>query len=126
MINRIPNPRLTIVLSLLLAGTALGQQLTGRAVGVHDGDTITVLGYDKSQHKIRLAGIDAPEVKQDFGQKAKRRLSDLVFGKLVQIEGDKIDRHGRWVAKVLVNGRDANLEMIRSGLAWHYKEYDRE
>jgi endonuclease YncB( thermonuclease family) len=103
----------------VLAGPVFGQ-LTGKVVSVYDGDTITALDTNKRQHKIRLAGIDAPEIKQDFGQKAKRRLSKLVFGRAVLIEGGKIDRHGRRVAKLLVHGRDACLEMIRLGLAWHY------
>ncbi len=66
---------LLIVSSLLLASTAYADILTGRVVGVADGDTITVLDADDQQHKIRLGGIDAPEKAQPFGQRAKERMS---------------------------------------------------
>src|SRR5690606_34324324 len=67
-----------------------------------------------------------PEKGQDFGNRAKQRLSSLVFGKNVHLNGDKIDRYGRRVAKVMIDGTDANLEMIKVGLAWHYKQYANE
>lgn len=95
-------------------------------MGVADGDTITVLDNDKVQHKIRLAGIDAPENKQDFGNRSKESLSDLVFSRAVTVETEKKDRYGREVGKVLVNGVDANLEQVQRGFAWHYKAYVRE
>jgi micrococcal nuclease len=57
------------------------QTITARVVGVHDGDTITALTDDKRQLKVRLHGIDAPELGQPFGQASKRAMSDLVFGK---------------------------------------------
>ncbi len=97
-----------------------------RVVGVSDGDTITVLDENKRQARIRLAGIDAPETGQDFGNRAKQMLSSMVFGKNVQLIGDKTDRYGRRVAKVMIDGTDANLEMIKAGLAWHYKQYAKE
>lgn len=100
--------------------------ITGKVVSVADGDTITVLDADKTQHKIRLNGIDAPEKAQPFGQLSKQSLSDLVFGKTVQIDANKVDRYGREVGKVLVDGVDTNLEQVRRGLAWHYKAYQRE
>lgn len=58
---------------------------TGVVVGVADGDTVTVLDTDKTQHKVRVAGIDAPEKAQPFGQRAKERMSTLVFGKEVRL-----------------------------------------
>ena len=57
-----------LLLSLLFAFTVNAETITGQVVGVADGDTITVLDADKVQHKIRLAGIDAPEKKQAFGK----------------------------------------------------------
>lgn len=100
--------------------------LVGKVVGIADGDTITVLDADKKQHKIRLAGIDAPEQGQDFSDKAKRMLSDLVYGKTVTVESDKIDKYGRMVGKVMVDGKDINLALVAAGLAWHYKKYEIE
>ncbi len=61
-----------------------------------------------------------------FGQRSKQNLSTLVYGKWVHIERSKNDRYGRLVGKVLVNNRDANLAQIQAGMAWHYKQYQRE
>lgn len=106
---------------------AQAETLTGRTVGVADGDTITVLDITNTQHKIRLAGIDAPEKSQPFGQRSKESLSALVFGRTVTVETDKVDRYRRKVGKVRTpEGVDANLEQVRRGLAWHYKEYQQE
>ena len=91
-----------------------------------DGDTITVLDADKVQHKIRLAGIDAPEKKQAFGNRSKESLSDLVFDKTVNIETEKRDRYGRQIGKVLVNGQDVNLVQVERGMAWFYRQYQHE
>lgn len=91
-----------------------------------DGDTLIVLDASKTQHKIRLAGIDAPEKAQAFGQRSKEHLSDLVFEKQVAVDDDKIDKYQRRVGKVLVAKVDANLEQIKAGLAWHYKAYANE
>jgi endonuclease YncB( thermonuclease family) len=100
--------------------------LLGKVVTVTDGDTVKVLDASKTQLTVRLAGIDAPEKKMPFGQKAKEALSDLVFNKTVEVETEKVDRYGRSVGKILVNGRDANLAMVNAGMAWHYKKYEKE
>ena len=128
--------RYLVVVSLLLqAGQILADTIAGRVVGVSDGDTLTVLDSAKTQHKVRLAGIDAPESKQAFGQVSKKNLSDLVFGKDVRVEWKKHDRYGRIVGKVTVqpqdcsscqHTRDAGLAQLEAGLAWWYREYRRE
>ncbi len=100
--------------------------LRGRVVGVADGDTVTVLDAQKVQHKVRLSGIDAPERSQAFGQRSKEHLSDLVFGQTVEVDFNKTDRYGRLIGKIVVNGQDANLQQLHAGMAWHYKEYERE
>lgn len=107
-------------------GALHGETLQGKVVGISDGDTITVLDGSKAQHKIRLAGIDAPEKSQAFGERSKQHLSDLVFGKTVTVDWNKTDRYGRTVGKVIVNSRDANLGQVSAGLAWHYKQYEKE
>lgn len=117
------------LLALLLAITfnvAHAATITGRVVAVADGDTITVLDNTNIQHKIRLAGIDAPEKKQAFGNVSKKSLSDLVYGKQVDVDWQKQDRYGRTVGKVIINGLDANLEQIKRGMAWFYSKYQNE
>jgi endonuclease YncB( thermonuclease family) len=115
-----------VLLLTLVLSPAWADLLVGKVVSVADGDTITVLDDSKTQHKIRLAGIDAPEWKQPFGRRSKELLSDFVFGKTVQVEIDKTDRFGRQVGKGLIAGCDANLAIIAAGLAWHYKKYQKE
>jgi endonuclease YncB( thermonuclease family) len=105
---------------------SLEQTISGRVVRVADGDTITVLDGANEQHRIRLKGIDAPESHQDFGAKSKQSLSSLIFGKEVTVGYDKTDQYGRLVGKVLLDGKDINLEQVKAGMAWHYKDYDRE
>lgn len=102
------------------------ETLTGRVVAIADGDTITVLDAARVQHKIRLAGIDAPEKGQPFGQVCKQNLSDMAYDRDVTVDWYKLDRYGRVIGKVLVNGRDVNLEQVKKGCAWHYKKYQNE
>ena len=103
-----------------------GSTLTGRVVRVADGDTLTVLDNTNTQHRIRLQGIDAPESHQAFGTRSKQSLSDMVFGKTVTVEYYKTDQYGRIVGKILLDGKDIDLEQVKAGMAWHYKEYERE
>ncbi len=91
-------------------------------IGLSDGDTITVLDASNVRHKIRLAGIDAPERKQAFGNVSKQHLAALVFRKHVTVEGKKLDRYGRTVGKVYLGERDVCLEQIRAGLALVVRE----
>ena len=89
-------------------------------------DTITGLDDTNTQHKIRLAGIDAPEKRQAFGNVSRESLVDQVAGQSVAIEWDKVDRYGRMVGKVLLAGLDCNPVQVKRGLAWHYKQYQGE
>lgn len=110
----------------LFANSSLAETLLGEVVGITDGDTIMVLDAERKTHKIRLAGIDAPESRQPFGQRSKQSLSDLAYRQRAQVEWDKTDRYGRVIGKVLVGDLDVCLEQIRRGLAWHYKKYENE
>ena len=115
------------LLALLFFFTSVqAATLSGRVIGVTDGDTIKILDSTNTQHKIRLSGIDAPEKKQPFGQVSKKSLSDLVYDKQVTVDWNKLDRYGRTVGKVLLNGMDVNLEQVNRGYAWFYKKYQNE
>jgi len=105
---------------------AISQVFMGRVVRIADGDTITVLDGINAQHRIRLQGIDAPESNQAFGTQSKKNLSDMIFDREVTVEYEKTDQYGRLVGKILLDGRDINLEQVKTGMAWHYKEYQRE
>jgi len=106
--------------------TNSAETMTGRVVRIADGDTITVLDATNTQHRIRLQGIDAPESRQAFGAQSKKSLSDMIFDKDVTAACDKTDQYGRQVCKILFDGKDINLAQVKAGMAWHYKEYERE
>lgn len=112
----------------LMAAThgAYAEVISGKVIRVADGDTITVLDAQMQQHKVRLAGIDAPERRQAFGHRAQELLASLVASQQVDVETEKTDKYGRLVGKVLVHGRDINLAVVVAGLAWHYKTYESE
>ncbi len=95
-------------------------------VAVQDGDTVTILDADRVQHRVRIAGIDAPEKSQAFGEAAKQSLARLVHGQRVDAHCPKRDRYGREVCSVYLGARDVGLEQVRSGYAWWYREYARE
>jgi endonuclease YncB( thermonuclease family) len=124
--------RLTTILILLLAASvscSRPQKTEGsryRVTAIADGDTITVLDANNKSHRIRLQGIDAPERAQAFGPASREHLNDLLFGKVVMLQGEKTDQYGRILCKVLVDGRDANLEQINAGFAWFYRHYERD
>ena len=111
-----------LLISMLLVPQLLGQNFTAKCVGVADGDTITVL-VGTEQMKIRLEGIDTPERGQDFATRAKQFTSGRVFGKQVHILPKEKDRYGRLVARVQIDDDDISLELVKAGLAWHYKKY---
>ena len=116
---------LAALVALLLAGTALGQEaaIRGKCVGGHDGDSCTLLVSGDTQIKIRVAFLDAPELGQPFGYRAKKAMSNLLFGKYVLVRPQTIDRYGRLVGLVYVEGADAGLQMLRQGIAWCYTRY---
>lgn len=95
---------------------------SGKVIGIADGDTLTVL-TDTTQHKIRLAEIDAPEKKQAFGERAKQSLSDLCFNADAEVTPATTDRYGRTIARVSCAGVDASLYQVSNGLAWAYIAY---
>jgi endonuclease YncB( thermonuclease family) len=115
-----------LCLIVFLSTEASADYVTGKVVKVVDGDTIYVLDASHKQHKIRLAGIDAPERNQAYGNASRKHLAVLVAGRQVRIEYQKYDRYGRIVGKVIIDGTDACLEQVKAGFAWHYKKYQDE
>ena len=99
------------------------QENSGKVVGISDGDTFTLLTTDKQQVKVRLSEIDAPEKAQPFGNRSRQALSNLIFSKDVLVVQDDIDRYGRLVGQVYVNGLHVNRKMVQEGMAWVYRRY---
>lgn len=127
IIFRVLNPfmiRHKLLLPLLFLSITCCAQLSGKVVKVADGDTFTMLVKGKKQIKVRLYGIDCPERKQDFGQVAKKFLSDKIFDKTVSVKKIRTDRYGRTIGIVTIDDQNINEALLSSGLAWHYKAYD--
>ncbi len=95
-------------------------------IGISDGDSFHAIDQNKQRFRFRIQGIDAPEKGQPYSQKSKQKLSGLIYQKRVGIKvHKKQDRYGRPVVYVFTpDGRDAGAEMLRAGLAWHFKRFD--
>jgi micrococcal nuclease len=111
-----------LLFGFAVATAHAGPAFSGQVVGVADGDTLTVL-TDAAPMKVRLAEIDAPEKKQDFGERAKQSLTALCFGQQAVVLKGKTDFYGRTVARVRCRGVDASLHQVQQGLAWAYTAY---
>ena len=117
--------RIIVTIALALACTVNAETITGQVVGVADGDTITVLDVDKVQHKIRLAGIDAPEKKQPFGNRSRQSLAAVCFQKPATVSTVNKDRYDRTVGYVVCAGTDAQTHQVSTGMAWVYDRYSK-
>lgn len=99
--------------------------LHGKVIRVLDGDTIELLDADKTTHRVRLKGIDAPEKAQDFGTRSREQLATFAFNRDALVEWNERDRYGRIIGKLIIDGDDICLKMIETGLAWHFKRYEK-
>jgi len=121
---RVVSPLTAASLLALVATAALAAPIyVGKVVSVTDGDTITVM-HNQVGEKIRLNGIDCPEKRQAFGNKAKQFASELVFGKTVTVGDHGKDRYGRTIgAVVLPDGTNVKHELVKAGMCWWYRKY---
>ena len=109
----------------MFLGVLLGLSFIARVVSVSEGDTIAVVNAGRTEN-VRLHGIDCPEPNQPFGSQAKKAISDLILGKDVVVEIKGKDRYGRTLGKVSLNGKDIELELVKRGMAWHFKRHSSE
>lgn len=119
---------LTITLFMICVTACQAQTIGGKVVKVSDGDTFTLLMDNKKTVRVRLHGIDAPEIKggQPFSRAAKECLAEMIAGQKVTVDVKDTDRYGRYIGIVRTSSvRDVNLEMLRAGMAWHYSYYDK-
>lgn len=106
--------------------TVIANDISCKAVAITDGDTFTCLTAQHHQIKVRMAEIDTPERKQPYGEKAKQALAGLVYGKQVSLQVVDKDRYKRTVARVHQGSIDVNRELVSSGAAWVYRQYNRD
>jgi len=125
----------SLLVFVAMACAAHAATIEGKAIHIADGDSITLLDADKTKHRIRIDGIDAPEKAQPFGDRARQSMVRMVAGKEVTADCHKTDRYGRQVCKVWVQPSDCpacgkTLDVghaqILGGLAWWYREYAKE
>lgn len=113
-----------VYIFLLFMSISFADQI--KIIKIYDGDTITALTSQKEKIKIRLYGIDAPELKQPFGKASKRHLIDLISNNSLNINEKGKDKYGRTLA-VLYNGdQDINAQMVIDGYAWAYDKFSKD
>lgn len=113
--------RLLCSIVMLVLTFSVSADISGRVVRVLDGDTIEILESGNRLTRVRLAGIDAPEKSQPFGQRSRQALSSMVAQRTVTVTGGDTDRYGRLLGTVWLDAKDVNAEQIRKGLAWAYR-----
>ena len=114
---------MTLIAAILIAVLPPYQ---ATVISVHDGDTVIVKtgdGPTTDTTHIRLSGIDAPELKQPMGEKSKVALSDMVFGKVIEVIPEGSTTYDRQVATIKLDGQDICLKMVATGNAWWYERY---
>ena len=111
-----------LALMLYLVPQAELKTLNGEVTLVRDGDTLTVKTKRDRAYKVRLADIDAPEISQPFGKPSRRLVKDLALKKTVRVNYIFKDKYGRLIGDVfLPDGKLLNEEILKAGLAWHYR-----
>lgn len=105
-------------LVLFVVAFSASADISGRIVRVLDGDTVEILEPGNRLTRVRLAGIDAPEKSQPFGQRSRQELSSMVAQRPVTVTGSETDRYGRLLGTIWLGMTDVNAEQVRKGLAW--------
>jgi len=101
---------------------AQADEFSAKVIAVFDGDTVLIKRAN-GVTKVRLAGIDAPEKTQTFGATSKQSLAEMVSGKQIHLVTQAVDKYGRLIARISVNGLDVNAEQIRRGMAWESSRF---
>jgi endonuclease YncB( thermonuclease family) len=102
----------------------IGQTVSATIVSVADGDTVRAR-LDRSGRTltIRLEGIDTPEQGEPFSTQARNATRVLLFNKKVQLKATDVDRYDRLVARIVIDGSDASVQLIEAGLACHFTRF---
>lgn len=119
---------LKLMTLLLLLGSHVSRaaEISGRVVGLADGDTLTLLTATREQVRIRLGDIDAPESSQPYGARSQQILGHLVAGRVIRVITQDTDRYGRAVGRIYAGPVDVNAEMVRRGAAWVFRRYSQD
>ena len=122
MIKNIQHKKIVTLLLILISPLLA---FNAKVIKISDGDTIVLLS-GKEQTKVRLFGIDAPELKQPYGKKSKQFLANLIAGEVVEVEENGKDRYKRTIGSIYLNGVDINAQMVANGYAWAYRKFSKK
>jgi endonuclease YncB( thermonuclease family) len=105
----------------------VNKTVSGTVVSVHDGDTVRIrLDGMSNTIRVRLEGIDAPELREPFSSQSRNATRVLMFDRKVQVKAVDVDNYDRLVARVIVDGKDASLELLQAGLACHFTRFEND
>ncbi len=110
----------------VLAIANIDETVEGKVTRIIDGDSILVTDAKLVEHEVQLEGIDAPELKQDFGKESMEGLTKLLKDKSVRLTWKSKDNFDRLLAQVYDGDKHINVEMIKTGMAWHFKRYNKD
>jgi micrococcal nuclease len=109
---------IVFLMTLIAASVSAQEELAGKVITIIDGNTMEVITTANESYKIVFAGIDCPELTQEYGDKAKQFLERTVLNKQVKFQLQGKDRWGNYIAEVTINGEDPRIELLKQGLAW--------
>jgi micrococcal nuclease len=113
--------RFLLLLLFLASGANARETLVGQVTYVTDGDTLWVQpDAGGAVRKLRMLGMDAPEICQSGGKAARDLLAQWVLNRRVSVVVSYYDRWGRGLATVVLDGKDLGAQMVRAGQAWSY------
>jgi endonuclease YncB( thermonuclease family) len=120
--SKIMTRKWLLLLALCLAGSAQAREtFVGQVTHVTDGDTLWVQpDRGGTARKLRMTGMDAPEICQQGGNAARDLLARLALHRRVLVNVTYFDRYGRGLATVRLDGHDLAAQMVQAGLAWSY------
>ncbi len=118
-----PNKIVQIIILLAISVSLTGAEIAGTAIKIIDGDTVSIQETSGNTYRIRLYEIDAPEKRQPYGLAAKLYLAIAISGKTVTVLPRGNDQYGRMIGEIIFEEKNINSELVRNGLAWHYRAY---
>ena len=102
----------------------VGKTFNAYVVTIADGDTVEMIPEgEETPIRVRLEGIDTPELDEPYGRDAMIYTRILLLRKQVRVIGRDVDRYERLVARVTAAGRDASLALLQMGLACHFTQF---
>ncbi len=106
-------------------GSTSTTSISGQVISIIDGDTYDLLTKEHKTIRVRMEGIDAPEKGMPYSKVSKDYLGNLCFGKNIRFEKSKNDNNGRAIGfSYLEDGTELSHEMVKAGMAWHFKKYN--